>query len=357
MNRTAEQTGAHPLAGHTRHQHRITQQSHTHPQEKGMSAGSLSSRGKHHSHLDGEHASWRNTGQNDSVGEDDIDSIARQSPQFYRLHCPERCKVFFQRKYFVDRALGGLMLFFASPFIAALYLLVRFTSRGPGFYRQERVGLNGQTFDIIKLRSMVVDAEKPGKPQWACKNDPRVNCVGQMLRKLHLDELPQLWNVCRGDMSLVGPRPERPQICDDLAKEIDGYYQRIAVKPGVTGLAQINLPPDESIADVRRKQILDLHYIENASLWLDARMMMATALRLIGLKGVIVTRLMCLDRLDLVKDACIEEDGDRILPPSVVCLQSAPIASCEDSEQFQAAFAFAGAGEIPPSSGAVRRPR
>lgn len=209
---------------------------------------------------------------------------------------------FFERKYLVDRCLGGVLLVLFSPIIIALYLLVRATSRGPGLYKQERVGLNGKTFEIFKLRSMVQNAEKPGQPQWAVKGDARVNFVGRVLRKLHLDELPQLYNVFRGDMSMVGPRPERPQICDDLARKINGYYNRTAVKPGVTGLAQINLPPDESIDDVRRKQVLDLNYIENAGMWLDLRMIVATALRMFGLKGGIVMKAMQLDRTHLVKN-------------------------------------------------------
>ncbi len=209
---------------------------------------------------------------------------------------------FFERKYVADRCFGGVMLVLFSPLILLLYFVVRMTSRGPGIYKQERVGLNGETFEIFKLRSMVMNAEKPGQPQWAVKGDSRVNLVGSILRKLHLDELPQLYNVWRGDMSLVGPRPERPQICEKLAAQIPGYYDRTAVKPGVTGLAQINLPPDESIDDVCRKQILDLHYIENAGFWLDTRMIFATALRMVGLKGGLVTSLMRLNRTYLVKD-------------------------------------------------------
>lgn len=227
---------------------------------------------------------------------------------------PAQRQQFFERKYLADRCLGGILLVLFSPVIVALYFLVRATSRGPGLYKQERVGLNGKTFDIYKLRSMVQNAEKAGQPQWAVKGDSRVNLVGRVLRKLHLDELPQLYNVVCGDMSLVGPRPERPQICDDLARKINGYYNRTAVKPGVTGLAQINLPPDESIDDVRRKQILDMNYIENAGLWLDTRMVVATALRMVGLKGVAVMRLMRLDRTYLTKEIDASDEHSCSLP-------------------------------------------
>jgi len=116
------------------------------------------------------------------------------------------------------------------------------------------------------------------------------------LRKLHLDELPQLLNVARGEMSLVGPRPERPLICESLAKDIDGYYQRLNVKPGITGLAQINLPPDESLEDVRRKQALDLYYIEQAGFGLELRVLLATAMRVFGVRDTLILRLMRLCR-------------------------------------------------------------
>jgi lipopolysaccharide/colanic/teichoic acid biosynthesis glycosyltransferase len=165
------------------------------------------------------------------------------------------------------------------------------------------MGLNGQRFQIIKLRSMRVDAEKEGKAVWCVKQDPRVTRLGRVLRKLHLDELPQLLNVAKGEMSLVGPRPERPPICEKLADQIEDYYRRNVVKPGVTGLAQINLPPDETVEDVRRKQILDLRYIEEANFWLDSRMIIATALRMFGFRGVTVIKWMRLCRMHLVNSS------------------------------------------------------
>ena len=222
---------------------------------------------------------------------------------------PNRAK-YFRRKYVIDRCVGGALLVLSSPLTITLFGLVKLTSHGPGFYRQERVGLNGKTFQIIKLRSMVKNAEKPGQAVWCVKNDARVTPLGRVLRKLHLDELPQLWNVTKGDMSLVGPRPERPEICKELAEEIQAYYHRNSVKPGVTGLAQINLPPDESIEDVRRKQILDLRYIEEANSWLDARMIMATALRMMGVQGETVIKAMRLCRREYLRQEhpCLSED-------------------------------------------------
>ncbi|XZE54256.1 sugar transferase [Planctomycetaceae bacterium SH139] len=207
---------------------------------------------------------------------------------------------FFRRKYLVDRLIASALLVVTSPLTLLLGLLVRLTSRGPSFYRQERVGLDGKTFKMIKLRSMIVDAEKEGKPIWCVKGDPRITPLGHVLRKLHLDELPQLLNVARGEMSLVGPRPERPSICEDLAEEIEGYYQRLQVKPGITGLSQINLPPDLTIEDVRRKQTLDLCYIEQTNFSMELRILLATCMRVFGIKGETVMRWMRLCRRHLL---------------------------------------------------------
>ncbi len=222
----------------------------------------------------------------------------------------ESHEMFFYRKYLFDRCIGSVLLVLASPVILVLIALIRLTSPGPGLYRQTRVGLRGRRFEIIKLRSMVKNAEKPGQAVWCVKNDCRVTGLGRILRKLHLDELPQLWNVAVGDMSLVGPRPERPEICEKLVTQIDGYYQRTLVKPGVTGLSQINLPPDESIDDVRRKQILDLRYIDEANWWLDIRMLAATGLRMFGIKGEIVMKAMGLCRRNLLHAQFNEHDSE-----------------------------------------------
>ena len=212
----------------------------------------------------------------------------------------ERRQRFFRRKYRIDRWVGMVLLVLTSPLTLLLYGVVRLSSPGPGFYRQRRVGLHGELFDIVKLRSMVQHAERDGRAVWCVQHDARITPLGRLLRRLHLDELPQLWNVARGEMALVGPRPERPQICRKLATEIEGYYQRVAVKPGITGLAQINLPPDESLEDVVRKQILDLRYIEEANAWLEFRIVVATALRMLGIRGEAVMHVLGLDRRQLL---------------------------------------------------------
>lgn len=167
------------------------------------------------------------------------------------------------------------------PLIGLLYLAVRLTSKGPGFYSQVRLGRNGKKFHIYKLRSMVVNAECGTGPVWAKKNDARVTAIGRILRDYHLDELPQILNVIKGDMCFVGPRPERPEIAAELAARIPRYYERLAVKPGVTGMAQIHLPPDSNTRSVCRKLSYDLAYLVRGSFWLDVRVILATGFKLV----------------------------------------------------------------------------
>lgn len=183
-----------------------------------------------------------------------------------------------------DMTAAALLLLVSFPVIALMVVLVRLTSKGPGFFRQPRVGLNGEVFTMIKLRTMRIDAEAGGF-MWSKPGDSRITPIGRFLRATHLDELPQLYNVLLGQMSLVGPRPERPEIVELLEQAIPDYRQRLLVRPGITGLAQINLPPDTDGNSVRRKQLLDLDYIENRNSWLDLRILAATFLRLFGLKG------------------------------------------------------------------------
>lgn len=167
------------------------------------------------------------------------------------------------------------------PLIGALYLLVRLTSRGPGFYSQVRLGRNGKHFTIYKLRSMVVNAESATGPVWATKNDPRTTPIGKLLRDLHLDELPQIFNVVKGDMCFVGPRPERPEIAASITQRLPAYADRLNVKPGITGMAQVHLPPDTCMESVRHKLSYDLAYIKKGNFWLDTRIVAATALKMV----------------------------------------------------------------------------
>jgi lipopolysaccharide/colanic/teichoic acid biosynthesis glycosyltransferase len=199
---------------------------------------------------------------------------------------------YFQYKAYFDIFLAGILLIPGFPLIAFLVLLVKLTSKGPGIYSQVRVGRSGKLFTIYKIRSMVIDAEQGTGAVWASQRDPRVTWLGAILRKFHFDELPQLFNVLRGEMALVGPRPERPEFVTVLDREIDGYLYRLNVTPGVTGFAQLNLPPDEVIADVRRKIALDFEYMEKASFFFDIRLILATVGRMFKFAGLTPVKIL-----------------------------------------------------------------
>jgi lipopolysaccharide/colanic/teichoic acid biosynthesis glycosyltransferase len=182
-------------------------------------------------------------------------------------------------KRWVTRVVAVALFILALPLMTILCLVIRLTSRGPAIYRQKRVGKDGRVFTMYKLRSMRIDAEAGTGPIWAAvTNDPRSTWLGNYLRDWHLDELPQLWNVIRGEMALVGPRPERPEIVQTLVHALPNYLDRLVVLPGMTGLAQVNLPPDTDMNSVRRKLVLDRHYARSSSLELDFRLMLATLL-------------------------------------------------------------------------------
>ncbi len=182
----------------------------------------------------------------------------------------------------LDSVLAQLLLLAAAPVVLLAAAAVRLTSRGPAFYRQARLGLGGRVFTLWKLRTMTADCEKATGPRWSAPGDPRVTPVGRFLRRTHVDELPQLWNVVRGEMSLVGPRPERPEFLPLLGGAVPRYRERLRVRPGITGLAQIQLPPDRDVADVRRKLACDLCYVERHGPWLDFRILLGTAAYLLG---------------------------------------------------------------------------
>jgi lipopolysaccharide/colanic/teichoic acid biosynthesis glycosyltransferase len=170
----------------------------------------------------------------------------------------------------------------AAPVILLAALAVKLSSRGPAFYTQTRLGLNARPFQILKLRTMINRAESLTGPRWSLPGDPRVTRVGTFLRLTHLDELPQLVNVVRGDMSLIGPRPERPEFLPELEREMPGYRQRLLVRPGVTGLAQVQLPADSDVDSVRRKLAYDLYYVQRMNLWLDIRLFICTGFYAVG---------------------------------------------------------------------------
>jgi len=169
-----------------------------------------------------------------------------------------------------------LVLVVGLPLIIIAGIAVILDSRGPVFYRQPRVGLFGEPYDIFKIRSMRTDAEASGKAVWASENDPRVTRVGRIIRKLRIDELPQTWCVLKGDMSFVGPRPERPSFVEELEKKLPYYAERHMVKPGLTGWAQINYPYGASVEDARVKLEYDLYYAKNYSPFLDLLILLQT---------------------------------------------------------------------------------
>jgi len=174
-----------------------------------------------------------------------------------------------------DIIVSLLGLLFLGPLMLAGMLALKLTSRGPVFYKQTRVGRFGKLFQVIKLRSMSVDAEKNGAV-WSQANDSRVTPIGKILRKYRIDEIPQLINVLRGEMSFVGPRPERPEFMDELASEIPYFQERLMVQPGITGWAQVNYPYGASIEDARRKLEYDMYYTKNMGVFLDIFILLDT---------------------------------------------------------------------------------
>ena len=191
----------------------------------------------------------------------------------------------------LEFAIALVLLVLSAPLILVVAVLVKLTSPGPAFYSQVRLGKGGQAFKLHKIRTMRHDCEKATGPRWAVPGDPRVTPLGRFLRRTHLDELPQLWNVLRGEMSLVGPRPERPEFVPNLERLIPHYGDRLLVRPGVTGLAQVQLPADTDLASVRRKLAYDLYYIRHLNLWLDLRLMFCTGVRMFGVSFHVLCRL------------------------------------------------------------------
>jgi lipopolysaccharide/colanic/teichoic acid biosynthesis glycosyltransferase len=161
------------------------------------------------------------------------------------------------------------------PLFPLIALAIKLDSHGPVLFKQKRVGRNGRNFDIYKFRTMVRDAEKNGA-QWAVEKDPRVTRIGRILRRTRLDEVPQLWNVLKGDMSLVGPRPERPEFVEELAKEIPYYEQRHLVPPGLTGWAQVRYRYGASKEDAVRKLQYELYYVRHLSIMFDIEILLRT---------------------------------------------------------------------------------
>ncbi len=218
---------------------------------------------------------------------------------------------FVKRSMDIVGSIVGLAL--TIPFWIIVPILIKLDSRGPIFYAQTRIGINrrrrarrtyqradapdrrarerrrtdylGRPFKVYKFRTMVADAEKDSGPVWATKRDPRITRVGNFLRKTRIDEIPQFWNVLKGDMALVGPRPERPSFVLDLSTKVKGYANRLDVKPGLTGLAQVENGYDSSLSSVVNKVRYDLEYIERRSFWTDIKIILKTVIVVITGKG------------------------------------------------------------------------
>jgi sugar transferase (PEP-CTERM system associated) len=216
------------------------------------------------------------------MGQVDLDAVTPGWLVFCDGFRRGRMRAFVKRT--VDVVLAALLLAVSLPLTLPVALLIRLESPGPIFYRQERVGRHGRGFNILKFRSMRQDAEKDG-PQWAARNDARVTRVGAFIRKVRIDEIPQAINVLKGEMSFVGPRPERPVFVDALRQIICHYDERHAVKPGITGWAQINYPYGATAEDAKNKLAYDLYYVKNASLFLDLIIFLQTVKVLLWHEG------------------------------------------------------------------------
>lgn len=182
----------------------------------------------------------------------------------------------------LERLAALLLLIPAGPIILMAAIAVKLSSKGPAFYTQVRIGKDGKPFTIYKLRTMIHKCESLTGARWCVPGDPRVTRVGTFLRVTHLDELPQLFNVLLGHMGLIGPRPERPEFFPELEEQLPSYRQRLHVRPGVTGLAQIQLPADTDLNSVERKLAYDLYYIQQLSPWMDLKILFGTCFYTFG---------------------------------------------------------------------------
>jgi lipopolysaccharide/colanic/teichoic acid biosynthesis glycosyltransferase len=218
-------------------------------------------------------------------------------------------------KRVVEVAAALVLLVILSPIILVAALLVRLMSHGPAFYSQMRVGRYGRPFRIFKIRTMLHQCETVSGACWSRPGDPRVTPVGRVLRLTHVDELPQLINVLLGDMSLIGPRPERPEFLPVLEQALAGYRERLQVRPGVTGLAQIQLPPDTDLASVQRKLAYDLFYIQRENPLLDVRILLGTLTKVLGIPFAISRRILFLPTLETIADAVY--GPPRAMPPRI----------------------------------------
>ena len=190
-----------------------------------------------------------------------------------------------RRKRSVDLALGLIGMLITVIIFPVIALLIKIDSRGPVLYRQTRSGMDSQTFCLVKFRTMIHNAEADGKARWASSDDPRITRLGQIMRRLYIDEFPQWWNVLKGDMSIVGPRPERPEMIEQIVKRYPEFSKRLSAKPGITGLAQTEYGYASTVVDSRRKLKYDQKYMSESSLRLDMWVIMRTFRKIAKLSG------------------------------------------------------------------------
>lgn len=240
----------------------------------------------------------------------------------------------------LNQIVGAILFIPMSIPIALVALLVKLSSPGPIIYKQTRVGRRGKVFVLYKIRTMVQNAEGATGPVWTSQNDARITPVGKFLRKFHLDELPQLINVVKGDMVLVGPRPERPEFTHYLAQAVPGYINRLAAKPGITGVAQILLPPDSDLEGVRLKLAADLKYIKTAGVWMDVRVVTCTFLRMFGISGQKVSKVFGFD------EQWIDEPLAEIRQMAEAAPPQGPIDSSNVPATFHVAVADKDSAEV-----------
>jgi lipopolysaccharide/colanic/teichoic acid biosynthesis glycosyltransferase len=218
-------------------------------------------------------------------------------------------------KHALDYIGALVLLLLTAPIFLLAAIAVKLTSRGPVIYSQTRTGKDGKPFTVFKIRTMTHNCENNTGAVWASPGDPRITLVGRWLRRTHIDELPQLWNILRGEMSLVGPRPERPEFVVRLEQALPDYRKRLALKPGLSGLAQMQLPPDTDLESVGRKLVYDLYYVDRGTLWLDIRIILCTVCKVLHLPLAVPRMLLQLPSLNHEEGATrVAADEKAVLP-------------------------------------------
>jgi lipopolysaccharide/colanic/teichoic acid biosynthesis glycosyltransferase len=209
-----------------------------------------------------------------------------------------------------------VLLLLTAPIFIFAAIAVKLTSRGPVIYCQTRTGKDGRPFTVFKIRTMTHDCERHTGAVWASPADSRITFVGRWLRRTHIDELPQFWNILRGEMSLVGPRPERPEFVVRLEQVFPDYRRRLVLKPGLSGLAQMQLPPDTDLESVGRKLIYDLYYVDRRTLWLDIRIILCTICKVLHIPLAVprvLLQLPTLNQFELASQVVADEKA-AVLP-------------------------------------------